>query len=56
MSVTRERLNPDEECEAKLKALRKTVNDSIAEGGEGTEQDLEALLAEKRAELRKAGF
>ncbi len=56
MGVARERLDLDKEREAKLQALRKTINDSIAEGGECTEEELDAMLDEKIEELRKAGF
>ena len=56
MGRVREQLDLDEEGEAKLEALRKTINESIAEGGESTEEDLEILLADKMAELKRAGL
>ncbi len=54
--VVREGLRLVEEREARLAALRKTLNASIAEGDAGDERDLEAALDTKAAELAKAGF
>ena len=54
--VVREGLRLVEEREAKLQALRDMLNASIAEGGPGTDADLDALLDTTEAELVKAGF
>jgi antitoxin ParD1/3/4 len=54
--VVREGLRLVEEREAKLKALRDTLNASIAEGGPGTDDDLTATLGAKSAELAKSGY
>jgi antitoxin ParD1/3/4 len=54
--VVREGLRLVEEREAKLQALRDTLNASIAEGDPGTEADLTAALEAKEAELAKDGF
>lgn len=54
--VVREGLRLVEEREAKLQALRDTLNASIAAGGAGTTADLVALLDATEAELAKAGF
>lgn len=54
--VVREGLRLVEEREAKLQALRDSLNASIAEGDPGTEADLTALLEAKAVELAKAGF
>jgi antitoxin ParD1/3/4 len=54
--VVREGLRLVEEREAKLKALRDTLNASIAEGGPGTDDDLAAALDAKSAELAKSGY
>jgi antitoxin ParD1/3/4 len=54
--VVREGLRLVEEREAKLQALRETLAAAIAEGGAGSENDLEAELDGKAAELAKAGF
>ena len=53
--VVREGLRLVEEREAKLLALRATLNASIAQGGEVTEAELDAVLAAKAAELRSKG-
>ena len=53
--VVREGLRLVEEREAKLLALRATLNASIAQGGEVTEAELDAALAAKAAELRSKG-
>jgi len=53
--VVREGLRLVEEREAKLVALRATLNAAIAAGGEVTEVELDAALAEKAAELRGKG-
>ncbi len=54
--VVREGLRLVEEREARLAALRATLDASIAEGGPGTDDDLDAELDAKVAELTKAGF
>ena len=54
--VVREGLRLVEEREARLTALRETLNASIAEGGCGTDDELVASLEAKAAELAKAGF
>jgi antitoxin ParD1/3/4 len=54
--VVREGLRLVEEREAKLAALRDTLNASIAEGGAAGDEELGALLDMKAAELTKAGF
>jgi antitoxin ParD1/3/4 len=53
--VVREGLRLVEEREAKLLALRATLDASIAQGGEVTEAELDAVLAAKAAELRSKG-
>ncbi|MTV32616.1 type II toxin-antitoxin system ParD family antitoxin [Rhodoblastus acidophilus] len=50
--VVREGLRLVEEREAKLLALRATLNESIARGGAVTDDELDAALAAKAAELR----
>jgi antitoxin ParD1/3/4 len=54
--VVREGLRLVEEREAKMQALRDTLNASIAEGGRGSDDDLDAALDAKAAELAKAGY
>jgi antitoxin ParD1/3/4 len=54
--VVREGLRLLEEHEARLAALRATLDASIAYGGEVTEQEVDAALARKAAELRAKGF
>lgn len=53
--VVREGLRLVEEREAKLAALRATLDASIALGGEVTDAELDTALAEKGAELRSKG-
>jgi len=53
--VVREGLRLVEEREARLLALRATLDASIAQGGEVTEDELDAALAARSAELRSAG-
>lgn len=50
--VVREGLRLVEEREAKLSALRATLNASIAQGGEVDDVELDAALAVRSAELR----
>jgi antitoxin ParD1/3/4 len=54
--VVREGLRLVEEREARLQALRETLNGSLAEGGSETDEDLDAALAVKATELAKAGY
>ena len=54
--VVREGLRLVEEREAKLIALRDTLNASIARGGENTDDDLTRALDTKDAALAKAGY
>jgi antitoxin ParD1/3/4 len=54
--VVREGLRLVEEREAKLVALRATLDASIAAGGEFTDEELDAAIAAKSAELRDQGF
>jgi antitoxin ParD1/3/4 len=54
--VVREGLRLVEEREAKLQALRDTLNASIAEGGHNTEDNLVRALDAKEAELAEAGY
>ncbi len=53
--VVREGLRLVEEREARLSALRATLDASIAQGGGVTDEELDAALAEKAAELRARG-
>lgn len=50
--VVREGLRLVEEREARLAALRATLEDSIAGGGVVTDEELDAALVAKAAELR----
>lgn len=54
--VVREGLRLVEEREAKLKALRETLSASIAKGGSHSDDDIEAVLAAKVAQLTNEGF
>ena len=54
--VVREGLRLVEEREAKLLALRATLDASIAQGGEVTDEELDAALAVKSAEPRGKGY
>jgi antitoxin ParD1/3/4 len=54
--VVREGLRLVEEREARLRALRNTLNESIAEGGSFSDDDLAAALDAKAAALAKEGF
>ncbi len=53
--VVREGLRLVEEREAKLQALRATLDASIAQGGEVTDEELDGALDAKSAELRSTG-
>jgi antitoxin ParD1/3/4 len=52
----REGLRLVEEREAKLAALRATLDASIAQGGEVTDEELDAAIAAKSAELKNSGY
>jgi antitoxin ParD1/3/4 len=54
--VIREGLRLVEEREAKLQALRETLNASIAKGGYNTLDDMTKLLDERENELAKEGY
>ena len=54
--VVREGLRLVEEREAKLRALRRMLDASIAAGGEASETDIDEALAQKAAQLAKEGF
>jgi len=54
--VVREGLRLVEEREAKLQALRETIDAAIAEGGAMTDDEVGAFLAAQAAELSKEGF
>jgi antitoxin ParD1/3/4 len=54
--VMREGLRLVEERETKLRALRETLDASIARGGRVNDDALGAVLDAKAAELTKAGF
>jgi antitoxin ParD1/3/4 len=54
--VVREGLRLVEEREAKLAALRETLDRSIAVGGDIGDAELEAALEAKAADLAKAGY
>jgi antitoxin ParD1/3/4 len=54
--VVREGLRLVEEREARLNALRATLDSSIAAGGEVTEEELDQALAECGAELAREGI
>jgi antitoxin ParD1/3/4 len=53
--VVREGLRLVEEREARLHALRETLNASIAEGGSLTNDEISAALASRVSELVKQG-
>jgi antitoxin ParD1/3/4 len=54
--VVREGLRLVEEREAKLRALRETLNASIAEGGSFTDEDVDEAIEAKAAALAKEGY
>jgi antitoxin ParD1/3/4 len=54
--VVREGLRLVEEREAKLEALRETLNASIARGGQVSDEELEQSLASTAAELEREGL
>jgi antitoxin ParD1/3/4 len=54
--VVREGLRLVEEREAKLIALKATLDVSIAEGGQVTDEELDAAIAIKSKELKERGY
>jgi len=54
--VVREGLRLVEEQEARLLALRATLESSIAAGGEATDAEIDEAVEAKAAELAKEGF
>ena len=54
--VVREGLRLVEEREARLAALRETLNSSIVVGGDVSDEELDAELAAEAEALRKEGF
>jgi antitoxin ParD1/3/4 len=52
----REELRFAEEREAKLAALRATLDASVAQGGQVTDAELDAAIAAKSAELKKSFY
>jgi len=54
--VVREGLRLVEEREAKLQALRDTIDASIAEGGSFTDEEVGEAIDERAAELARQGF
>ena len=54
--VVREGLRLVEEREAKLQALRATLDASIAQGGVVTDEELDAALDARAAELVRQGY
>lgn len=54
--VVREGLRLVEEREARLAALRETLNASIEAGGDVSEDDLDAALDAEAGKLAKEGF
>jgi len=54
--VVREGLRLVEEREARLAVLRATLDVAIARGGEITDEELDAAVAAKSAELRTNGY
>jgi antitoxin ParD1/3/4 len=54
--VMREGLRLVEEREARLRALRETIQSAIDEGGEHSAEDVAAYLDQKSAELKARGY
>jgi antitoxin ParD1/3/4 len=54
--VVREGLRLVEEREAKLLALRATLDASIAQGGVASDEEIDAALDERAAELVRQGY
>jgi len=53
--VVREGLRLVEEREAKLQALRASINAAIEEGGESTDEEIDAALDAVEAKMRRLG-
>ncbi|GJD37849.1 type II toxin-antitoxin system ParD family antitoxin [Methylobacterium bullatum] len=53
--VVREGLRLVEEREAKLQALRRTLSEAVEAGGDASEDEIDAALAAKSAELKALG-
>ena len=53
--VVREGLRLVEEREARLRALRTTIENSLAAGGEITDDQLDTAIAARAEELRRTG-
>ena len=45
-----------EEREAKLQALRRTLSEAVEAGGDASEDEIDAALAAKSAELKALGY
>lgn len=54
--VVQEGLRLVEQRAAKLAILRREIEEAIAEGGDVSDEELEAALEEKAADLAKQGF
>lgn len=54
--VVREGLRLVEEREAKLQALRRTLSEAVEAGGDASEDEIDAALAAKSAELKALGY
>ena len=54
--VVREGLRLVEEREAKLADLRRTIQDSIARGGDFSDEDLDAALDAAEERLKQEGY
>jgi antitoxin ParD1/3/4 len=54
--VMHEGLRLVEEREAKLRALRETIEASVAEGGENSDEEVSVSLKEKYKEMKARGY
>ncbi|WP_018044060.1 type II toxin-antitoxin system ParD family antitoxin [Methylobacterium sp. 88A] len=54
--VVREGLRLVEEREVKLQALRRTLSEAVEAGGDASEDEIDAALAAKSAELKALGY
>ena len=54
--VVREGLRLVEERETKLQALRRTLSEAVEAGGDASEDEIDAALAAKSAELTALGY
>lgn len=54
--VVREGLRLVEEREAKLQALRRTLSEAVEAGGDASEDEIDAALAAKSAELKALAY